>query len=82
MEIILVLDYVEEKNSTKVVKIIQNYVGVVSKMVWRKQICASAITATENCVIHGKSLQFIKWEIGKALKQVNLVATDVISAAY
>lgn len=29
-------DYVEENVSTKVVKIIQRYTGVVSKMVWRK----------------------------------------------
>lgn len=29
-------DYVEESVSTKVVKIIQSYVGVVNKMVWRK----------------------------------------------
>jgi len=29
-------DYVEELVSTKVVKIIQSYVGVVNKMVWRK----------------------------------------------
>ena len=29
-------DYVEEKVSTKVVKIIQSYTGVVDKMVWRK----------------------------------------------
>ena len=29
--------YVEENVSTKVVKIIQSYTGVVSKMVWRKQ---------------------------------------------
>ena len=29
-------DYVEENASTKVVKIIQSYVGVVNKMVWRK----------------------------------------------
>ena len=29
-------DYVEENVSTKVVKIIQNYTGVVNKMVWRK----------------------------------------------
>ena len=29
-------DYVEENVSTKVVKIIQSYVGVVNKMVWRK----------------------------------------------
>ena len=29
-------DYVEEKVSTKVVKIIQSYTGVVEKMVWRK----------------------------------------------
>ena len=29
-------DYVEENVSTKVVKIIQSYTGVVSKMVWRK----------------------------------------------
>ena len=29
-------DYVEEKVSTKVVKIIQSYTGVVNKMVWRK----------------------------------------------
>ena len=28
--------YVEENVSTKVVKIIQSYVGVVNKMVWRK----------------------------------------------
>lgn len=30
-------DYVEENVSTKVVKIIQSYVGVVNKMVWRKE---------------------------------------------
>lgn len=29
--------YVEENVSTKVVKIIQSYTGVVNKMVWRKQ---------------------------------------------
>ena len=29
-------DYVEETVSTKVVKIIQSYTGVVDKMVWRK----------------------------------------------
>ncbi|MEE1503943.1 MAG: UDP-N-acetylglucosamine 2-epimerase (non-hydrolyzing), partial [Acutalibacteraceae bacterium] len=28
--------YVEENVSTKVVKIIQSYTGVVNKMVWRK----------------------------------------------
>ena len=33
---ISVPDYVEEKVSTKVVKIIQSYTGVVDKMVWRK----------------------------------------------
>ena len=31
-------DYVEENVSTKVVKIIQSYTGVVDKMVWRKEI--------------------------------------------
>lgn len=31
-----VLDYVEENVSTKVVKFIQSYTGVVDKMVWRK----------------------------------------------
>ena len=31
-------DYVEENVSTKVVKIIQSYVGVVNKMVWRKDL--------------------------------------------
>ena len=31
-------DYVEENVSTKVVKIIQSYTGVVNKMVWRKEI--------------------------------------------
>ncbi len=30
-------DYVEEKVSTKVVKLIQSYTGVVNKMVWRKE---------------------------------------------
>ena len=29
-------DYVEENVSTKVVKIVQSYVGIVNKMVWRK----------------------------------------------
>ena len=29
-------DYVEENVSTKVVKIIQSYTGIVNKMVWRK----------------------------------------------
>ena len=29
-------DYMEENVSTKVVKIIQSYVGIVNKMVWRK----------------------------------------------
>lgn len=31
-------DYLEENVSTKVVKIIQSYTGVVDKMVWRKEI--------------------------------------------
>ncbi len=31
-------DYVEENVSTKVVKLIQSYTGVVNKMVWRKDI--------------------------------------------
>ena len=30
-------DYVDENVSTKVVKIIQSYVGIVNKMVWRKE---------------------------------------------
>ena len=30
-------DYVDENVSDKVVKIIQSYVGVVNKMVWRKE---------------------------------------------
>jgi UDP-N-acetylglucosamine 2-epimerase (non-hydrolysing) len=29
-------DYVEQNVSTKVVKLIQSYTGVVNKMVWRK----------------------------------------------
>ena len=33
---LLVSDYVDENVSDKVVKIIQSYVGVVNKMVWRK----------------------------------------------
>lgn len=31
-------DYIEENVSTKVVKIIQSYTGVIDKMVWRKEI--------------------------------------------
>ena len=31
-------DYVDENVSTKVVRIIQSYVGVVNKMVWRKEL--------------------------------------------
>lgn len=31
-------DYTDENVSTKVVKLIQSYVGVVNKMVWRKQV--------------------------------------------
>ena len=31
-------DYIEENVSTKVVKIIQSYVGIVNRMVWRKEI--------------------------------------------
>ena len=31
-------DYTDENVSTKVVKIIQSYVGVVNKMVWRKEL--------------------------------------------
>lgn len=31
-------DYIEENVSTKVVKIIQSYTGVVNKMVWRKEV--------------------------------------------
>ena len=30
-------DYIDENVSTKVVKIIQSYTGVVDKMVWRKK---------------------------------------------
>ena len=33
---ISVPDYIEENVSTKVIKIIQSYTGVVNKMVWRK----------------------------------------------
>lgn len=33
-----VLDYADENVSTKVVKIIQSYTGIVNKMVWRKSI--------------------------------------------
>ena len=29
-------DYIEENVSTKVVKIVQSYTGIVNKMVWRK----------------------------------------------
>lgn len=29
--------YVEENVSTKIVKLIQSYTGVVNKMVWRKE---------------------------------------------
>ena len=32
-----VLNYIEENVSSKVVKIIQSYTGVVNKMVWRKE---------------------------------------------
>ena len=31
-------DYIEENVSSKVVKIIQSYIGVVNKMVWRKEV--------------------------------------------
>ena len=31
-------DYIEENVSTKVIKIIQSYTGVVNKMVWRKEV--------------------------------------------
>lgn len=31
-----VSDYMDENVSTKVVKLIQSYTGVVNKMVWRK----------------------------------------------
>ena len=30
-------DYIDENVSTKVVKLIQSYTGVVDKMVWRKK---------------------------------------------
>jgi UDP-N-acetylglucosamine 2-epimerase (non-hydrolysing) len=30
-------DYVDENVSTKVVKIIQSYTGIVNRMVWRKK---------------------------------------------
>ncbi len=33
-----VLDYMDENVSTKVVKLIQSYTGVVNKMVWRKEV--------------------------------------------
>ena len=33
-----VSDYVDENVSTKVVKLIQSYVGIVNKMAWRKWI--------------------------------------------
>ena len=29
-------DYIEENVSTKIVKIIQSYTGIVNKMVWKK----------------------------------------------
>lgn len=34
---ILVFTYTDENVSTKIVKLIQNYIGVVNKMVWRKE---------------------------------------------
>ena len=37
-------DYVDENVSTKIVKIIQSYVGIVNKMVWRKWGYNSLIT--------------------------------------
>ena len=41
-------DYIEENVSSKVVKIIQSYTGVVNKMVWRKEVsvecCTDSIT--------------------------------------
>ncbi|NLL52106.1 MAG: UDP-N-acetylglucosamine 2-epimerase (non-hydrolyzing), partial [Peptococcaceae bacterium] len=33
---VAVPDYVDENVSTKVVKIIQSYTGIVNRMVWRK----------------------------------------------
>ena len=30
-------DYVDENVSTKVVKLIQSYTGIINKMVWRKE---------------------------------------------
>ena len=34
---VAVPDYVDENVSTKVVKIIQSYTGIVNRMVWRKK---------------------------------------------
>ena len=34
-------DYTDENVSDKVVRLIQSYTGVVNKMVWRKELCAS-----------------------------------------
>ena len=34
---ILVFTYTDENVSTKIVKLIQNYIGVVNKIVWRKE---------------------------------------------
>ena len=31
-------DYIEENVSSKVVKIIQSYTGIINKMVWRKDV--------------------------------------------
>lgn len=33
-----VLDYIEENVSSKVIKIIQSYTGIINKMVWRKDV--------------------------------------------
>ena len=41
-------DYVEENVSTKVVKIIQSYTGVVDKMVWEKVVRSQTPT---NCAV-------------------------------
>ena len=49
-------DYVEENVSTKVVKIIQSYTGVVNKMVWRKE----NVSSSDNRIINSVQNSFCR----------------------
>ena len=73
-------NYTDENVSTKVVKIIQSYVGVVNKMVWRKRnlrIMKVLVTGAKGFVGKNLCAQLNNIKTGKAKCYGDLVIDEV-----